>query len=408
VLSLAVVFGLAEWLRAWLLTGFPWNLAGETWAAGSAVSQAASVVGVFGLSVLTIGVAAAPAVLFDAAPRRARFATLAIAALLLAGLWGWGASRLADARVADTGVRLRVVQADVDQKDKWRPENLPLIIEDYVRLSRAPGADAIDVVVWPEASLPAVFETLFAPGSPYAPLAERVLDAVSPGQLLFMGVNRMGGSPEAPTFHNSVVMLRRETVGARVVGVYDKHRLLPFGEYLPFGALMSRVGVRALVQMPYDFTPGPPPRPLPLPGVPPGQILICWESVYPDLVGKGGGRPQWLVIPSNDAWFGRTSGPWQHLNVGAYRAIEQGVPVVRATPTGVSAVLDPYGRIARDDRLGVEVAGVIDAALPRALAPTPYSRWRDGPFWALIVFGAAVVVFLRAQAYKRRDRAAWP
>jgi apolipoprotein N-acyltransferase len=133
------------------------------------------------------------------------------------------------------------------------------------------------------------------------------------------------------------------------------------------------------------------------------QPLICYESVYPGLVGRRGPRPAWLVVPSNDSWFGETSGPWQHLNVGSYRAIEQGLPVVRSTPTGVSAMIDPYGRIRPGDRLGTDIAGVVDAPLPAPLPGTIYSRWREIPFWALIVFCASVGVLFRTQAQKSRD-----
>jgi apolipoprotein N-acyltransferase len=399
VLSLAAAFGLIEWIRGGFLTGFPWNLPGNTWAAGSAVSQVAAIVGVFGLSVLTVAIAAAPAALFDKAGRRARAVPVSLAALVLAGLWGHGAWRLQQADVAYTDITVRVVQPDVDQKDKWRPENLPAIVDDYVRLSRAPGAEQVDVVIWPEGALPALADALFAEPT----YAARLTEAVSPGQFLFMGANRLGGTPEAPLYHNSLLVLRREADGLRVMAAYDKHRLLPLGEYLPLGGLMTRLGVRALVHMPSDYTPGPPPAPLAIPGLPVVQPLICYESVYPGLVGRRGPRPRWLVIPSNDSWYGETSGPWQHLNVGAFRAIEQGVPMVRATPTGVSAMIDPYGRTGPDDRLGTDVAGVVDARLPAPLSDTIYSRWREIPFWALIVFCASVALLFRTRAQKSRD-----
>jgi apolipoprotein N-acyltransferase len=202
-------------------------------------------------------------------------------------------------------------------------------------------------------------------------------------------------------------VLRRETDGTRVLGVYDKHHLLPFGEYLPLGDLMTRLGVRSLVHMPADYTAGPKPAPLTLAGLPPVQILICYESVYSSLIRRGPVRPEWIVVPSNDSWFGKTSGPWQHLNIGTYRTIEQGLPMVRSTPTGVSAVIDPYGRTDTGERLGPGETGVIDAPLPAALKPTFYARWGEIPFWALIVFGAAVVVLSGHSLQKLRDSQAW-
>jgi apolipoprotein N-acyltransferase len=400
VLTFTVLFSLIEWVRGWFLTGFPWNLPGETWAAGSAVSQNASVFGVFGLTFLTIAIVASVAALAGPGRWRTRLIAPLLGLAALAGMYGYGHFRLESASNRTTGLVVRIVQPDVDQKDKWRPENLPEIVEDYVRLSRSPGAEKVDVLFWPEGALPAIIDQLLAPGSPYA---DRIISSLSPGQTLFMGANRLGGTPEEPTYHNSVVVLRREADATRVAGVYDKHHLLPFGEYLPLGELMTRLGVRSLVHMPADYTPGPPPRPLTLTGLPPVQILICYESIFPNLIGKGPVRPEWIVVPSNDSWFGETSGPWQHLNVGTYRTLEQGLPMVRSTPTGISAVIDPYGRTATGHRLEPDAIGVIDAPLPAALPPTVYSRWGEIPFWALIVFGAAVALLFGHTGQKRRD-----
>jgi apolipoprotein N-acyltransferase len=130
-------------------------------------------------------------------------------------------------------------------------------------------------------------------------------------------------------------------------------------------------------------------------GLPPLQPLICYESLFPGFTGAKGGRPAWIVNVSNDAWFGRTSGPWQHLNLASYRAIEAGLPLVRATPTGVSAVVDAYGRTREHLPLGA--GGVIDSRLPAALPATPYSRLREGPFWLFCVIGLASALRARRE-----------
>jgi apolipoprotein N-acyltransferase len=394
-------FGLIEWLRSWILTGFPWNMAGQTWAAGGAMSQSAAVFGGLGLTVVTLLIVSAPAVLIGRGSRRARFGSVAAAALALAGLWGWGAWRLSNAELRPTDTRVRIVQADIPQAEKWREGALPGIVDTHVGLSRSPGLETVDVVVWPEGALPASLEYLFDPASPGAELGARIPNSIRPGQTLMMGVSRAG--PGAAYYLNSFAFLRGEPGGLRVLGFYDKHHLLPFGEYLPLGGLMTRLGVRSLVNMPSDYAPGPRPRPVALPGLPLVQPIICYESIFQAAVGGPGPRPDWIVLPSNDSWYGETSGPWQHLNLGAYRAIEHGIPMVRSTPTGVSAIIDPYGRIPQGQALGLRKAGVIDADLPAPLPPTLYSQWRNLPFWLLLALGGFVSILLRFR-YSRRAR----
>jgi apolipoprotein N-acyltransferase len=392
VLVFAGCLALFEWLRGHVFTGFPWNLPGETWRAGGAVSQAAAVFGAYGLSWITISVVAAPALIFDAAPRRTRAIAVGAAGLALAALAGAGALRLAAPSTTPADApRVRIVQANIDQKEKWRPENLDQIVETYVRLSQQSAANAPDVIVWPEGALPAVIDDLLAPGSPYV---AKISAAVSPGQTLMLGANRAGPAPGGGVdYFNSLIALRREAAGLKVTGVYDKHRLVPFGEFLPFGDLATRLGIRSLVHMPEDFTAGPEPRPMSAQGLPPVQPLICYEALFPrfsaEAAQRGGLRPQWLLNVSNDAWFGATSGPWQHLNIASYRAIEEGLPIVRATPTGVSAMIDAHGRPSAT--LGLGASGVIDAVLPAALPPTHYSRYGEMSFAMMLLVSALIV-----------------
>lgn len=398
LLVFGATFGLIEWLRGWIFTGFPWNMAGQTWAAGGAMSQNAAVFGALGLTLITLLITASPAVLAGPGSRRSRYGAVAAAAAALVAMWGWGAWRLSGAEVRETDTRVRIVQADIPQKEKWREGALPGIVDRHIQLSLSPGGAEADVIVWPEGALPASLEYLFDPVSPGAELGRRIPGALRPGQHLFMGVSRAG---EGGThYFNSLALLQREAGGLRVNGFYDKHHLLPFGEYLPWGSLMTRLGVRSLVNMPSDYAPGPEPRTVLLPGLPRVQPLICYESIFPGAIPRGGPRPAWIVLPSNDSWYGATSGPWQHLNLGAYRAIEHGIPMVRSTPTGVSAMIDPWGRIRPEQRLGIGEAGVIDASLPAPLQPTVFSRVGDAPFWLLVLvgLGAALLPRLRRKA----------
>lgn len=397
----AGVFAGLEWLRGHILTGFPWNLPGETWRAGSAPSQAAALVGAYGLTWITLAIASAPAVLMLPVRRLAQAGLMVAAGIGLTVLYAGGAGRLAAAprpAYAPDAPVIRVVQANIDQKEKWKPENLDAVVTAYEQLTARPAAARPDIVIWPEGALPAVIDDLIAPGSPYAP---RLRDVVTSGQTLLMGANRVEPDGKGGwRYFNTLVAFRREDQVLQVGGYYDKYRLVPFGEFLPLGDLAGRLGIRALVHMPEDFSGGPPPRPLVVPGVPPVQVLICYEALFPGLAADGGGRPAWILNVSNDAWFGRTSGPWQHLNIASYRAIEQGLPMVRSTPTGVSAVIDPQGRIVPGTRLGLDAFGVIDARLPTPAPATLYSRAGDWLFGGLLVLSG--LAWLAAR--RRRPR----
>ena len=393
-----------EWLRGHVLTGFPWDLPGESWRAGGAPSQMASVVGAYGLTWITLAIACAPAALAQAQGRRARVAALVVAGLALAGLYGFGAARLGAApAVRANAPVIRIVQANIDQKEKWRPENLSAILEAYSNLSRRPAAVRPAIVIWPEGALPAIIDEMLVPGSAYA---LRLRDAIAPGQTLLMGANRAEAEPGGSArYFNSLVAFRREPDrpddGLRLTGVYDKHHLVPFGEYMPAAEFATRVGFRSLVHMPDDFTPGARSAPIAPLGVPAVQVLICYEALFPGVTRRGaaqaGLRPAWILNVSNDSWFGGGSGPLQHLNIASYRAIEEGLPIVRATPTGVSAVIDSFGRIAPGASLGLARLGVIDAPLPPSLEATPFSRFGDRLFGAMLLLSGLVALAYRVR-----------
>lgn len=392
VLAFAGLVSIFEWLRGHLLTGFPWNLPGETWRAGSAPSQAASLFGAYGLTLITLAIAGAAAAALFARNRRERWITAGAAAAALFGLYVFGWIRLAHPPAPDPSAPLvRVVQADVKQENKYDEASFRDILARYVRLTAQPAARSPDIVVWPEGALPASANDVLAPGS-WTEAA--ISDALRPGQTLLMGTYRAAAGPRRTVYFNSLAAIRREPAGLRITGVYDKHRLVPFGEYLPAEALLTPLGFKDLTHIGDSFTAGPRPEPIQPQGIPRVQPLICYESLFPGLAADGPGpRPRWIVNVSNDAWFGITSGPWQHLNLASYRAIEQGLPIVRATPTGVSAVIDAFGRTSPALRLGSDRMGVIDASLPPELPPTLYSRWGDFTFLILLILSAAAISF---------------
>ncbi len=182
--------------------------------------------------------------------------------------------------------------------------------------------------------------------------------------------------------------MRARAGGLDVTGVYDKYRLVPFGEYLPAEQVLQPLGFKDLTHIGDSYSAGALPAGIAPAGMPPVLPLICYESLFPDLVRdavrRSARRPQWIVNVSNDSWFGVTSGPLQHLNQASYRAIEEGLPIVRSTPTGVSAVIDAYGRVAPGRSLGMDRLGVIDAPLPPPLAGTTYGRVGDAPLGILL------------------------
>lgn len=405
VLLFAALFCAFEWLRGHVLTGFPWNPAGATWRAGGGMSQFAAVVGVYGLSLVTVGAVAAFAPLIGPGSRRDRLMSAGLGAVVLVAVGLFGAVRLAQARLTFTDTVVRLVQADVKQETKWSPEAYRSIVDRYLALTAQaptePSGRVPNVVVWPEGALPASANDVFASAD-----AQALAAAVRPGQTLLIGLARGEPdltAPEGARYYNSLFALQSEgAAGLRVAAVYDKHRLVPFGEYLPLGSVMTSLGLRSLVHMPSDFSPGPRPRPIAVPGAPPAQVLICYESLYPGFTPGAAGRPDWIVNASNDAWFGATSGPRQHLNLASYRAIETGLPIARATPTGVSAMIDPWGRIVDGQRLEPGVMGVIDAPLPRPTGLTAYGRFGDWPF--LITLLAACFLSLWPSMLRSRVR----
>ncbi|HET9160142.1 MAG TPA: apolipoprotein N-acyltransferase [Caulobacteraceae bacterium] len=385
LLVFAGALSLLEWLLGHPL--FPWNLPGETWRAGSAPSQFASVVGAYGMTWITLAIAAAPALLLERATRKTALWINACALAALVLLYGYGIVRLSRP-VQASGPLVRVVQANVAQSAKYDEAYFRDIVQRYVGLTARPAAETPDIVIWPEGAIPAAVEDYLAPGTW---TREAILAALKPGQTLIVGGYRVAGTNAKPIYYNSLFVLRRTTDGIALEAVYDKHRLVPFGEYLPAEDLMTKIGFKQLVHVGDGFSAGPRPHPIAGTATPAFLPLICYESLFPGYSLRTGPNPaRWIANLSNDAWFGRTSGPWQHLNLASYRAIEEGLPMVRATPTGVSAVIDGYGRIRSSLGLGAE--SNIDARLPNSLPTTPYSRFGDFPFWLLCFLSGSLAV----------------
>lgn len=362
ILVLAGAWTLAEALRGWAFTGFPWNQPATVWMPWLAPLQTAAVIGALGLSALTVLALAAPAVLADAgAPRWRRGGTVALAVAALLVPAAWGQARLARLDPPSVeGMRLRLVQPNYTQAEKWDPARRDLNLLDQVEMSRAPGFQEITHVIWSETA------SVFALTTD----VERrrlVAMAAPPGGLLLTGAPRVTPAGQDPfQVWNSLIAV---TPTAGVAGVYDKHHLVPFGEYVPFRDVLP---IDKITPGSADFTPGPGPRTLRLPRTPAVSPLICYEVIFPGQVVDRADRPAWMVNVTNDAWYGLSPGPFQHFASARLRAVEEGLPVVRVANTGISAVIDPLGRVT--GRLDLGTRGVLDAALPEALPPTPFAR----------------------------------
>jgi len=361
----AACYALGEWLRGHVLTGFPWNIAAYGWGASLSVLQSVALIGTYGLSLLTALFGASLGELFAA---RWRFP--AIMTGLFALLWLGGAARLATAPTADVpGVQLRLVQPDIPQAEKYRP---PLVLRNWERLlslSVEPAKIAPTIIVWPEAAPPFLLER--------EPVAlDQIAMLTARGTLVMTGAVRF--ERRSGAYYNSFFVFGR---GGELVATYDKFHLVPFGEYLPFEESLGALGLAKLTGIKGSFASGDGPKTFALPGAPAADPLICYEILFPGAV-VGTPRPGWIVNVTDDSWFGPWAGPLQHLLVARTRAIEEGIPVARAANTGISAIIDPYGRITA--RLDLGQTGVLDSALPAAIAQTPYSRMRAVWFWLLL------------------------
>jgi apolipoprotein N-acyltransferase len=384
VLALAAGLTAAEWLRGNILTGFPWNVPGMALGGHLVLAQAASVVGIWGLTLLAVAICAAPATLADPGRRTLAAAPIVWAFAAFAGLIGFGGLRLsAEPPKPVPGVKLRIMQPDLPQDAKFRPSNRDAILKRYLDLSdRATSPERTGVadvthLIWPESAFP------FILARDAAALAQ--IGAALKGRThLITGAAREGGARD---FYNSIQVVAPN--GAILESV-DKVHLVPFGEYLPFEPMFRALGITQFVHIPGGFTPGPRRRALNAPGLPPLAPLVCYEAIFSGEVLPADGAVAALLNVSNDAWFGRLAGPWQHFAHARLRSVEQGLPMIRAANSGVSAVIDPYGRVLAS--LPIGVADVIDSALPQASSPPPFVRLGQTPALALgLVFAAAAL-----------------
>ena len=398
VIALAASLTASEWLRGHVLTGFPWNAFGYALTNPLALAQVASLIGLWGLTFLSVAIFASPAVLIDGNSRGRRPWVAPVMALLaLVAMGIFGAVRLGlQPTTTVANVKLRIMQPNLQQDVRFNYAAKAEVMRKYLTLSdRASGPQSTGVrdasiLIWPESAFP-FFLTREADA-----LAQ-IDDLLPKGTILITGSVRAPDLPPGTRItraYNSIYAIDHD---GTVLSIYDKLHLVPFGEFLPFQDGMEKLGFVQLTKVQGGFIPGTGRRAMEIPNAPRALPLICYEAIFPDEVAARGERPGWIINLTNDGWFGISTGPYQHLQQARLRAIEQGLPVVRAANTGISAVIDPMGRIVA--RLGLGVEGVLDSSLPAAIAPTIYARSGDIP--AAMIVAAALILVIRRRVAKR-------
>lgn len=376
VLLLAAAWIVTEYLRGTLFTGFAWNPVGVTWLDVLGIAGLSTYIGTYGLSGVTL---LAGGGLWLIAGKRWLAAAAMLAPLPIAGLILYP---FATAEPGGPRPQIRIVQPNIGQQDKWDPALEDANFRTLLQVTGPAGA-APRLVFWPEGAIP--YDLHHDAG------AQRAAAAIAGprGLLLAGGIERAPPPPGAEAAeYNSLYVLGP---GGRILARYDKAHLVPYGEYLPMRPLLSAIGLSRLAPGAGDILAGPGPRTLDLPGVGRMGAQICYEMVFSGEVVDRADRPDFIFNPSNDAWFGEW-GPPQHFAQGRLRAIEEGLPLIRATPTGISAVVDAQGRILAS--LPQHSAGVIDAPLPPTAPPTLFARFGNVlPFaFALLLVAAAIAV----------------
>lgn len=389
IAALAFAFGLAEWLRGWVLTGFPWNAIGYTAMPVTVAMQPANLIGLTGMNAVAVFVFAMPALLGTRTHARIG---MVVAATLVLGQLGYGYWRLASQQQADDVLNLRIVQPSIHQTAKWDAAERERIFDRLLDLSRRPPADgaaAPELIVWPETAIPFLFEE-----QPDA--LARLGAMLEDGQLLATGAVRAEGYGEPGTvrYYNAVVLINAE---GEIVDAVDKTHLVPFGEYVPFAGLLNRLGVGKIVQSVGPFTAGSERRPIEAVNDISLLPFICYEIIFPQHTRGAAGTADALLNLTNDAWFGRTPGPYQHFRQARLRAVETGRPLIRAANNGISGVVDARGRIV--DAFSLDAVGALDVEVPPADARRRF--WRNPSINGLAIVLCFAGVALASSLFRR-------
>ncbi|MEK9684454.1 MAG: apolipoprotein N-acyltransferase [Rhodospirillaceae bacterium] len=386
-IAFSASWSLMEWLRAHLFTGFPWNPISIVWTVDPAPLQSVAWFGMYGLGFFTVFLGVLPAI--GATVRQGfRVYTIAISAVGGLLLWWLGSIQLpVGPPINHQEMRVRVVQPNISQELKWRPEFRASHLARLINLSKKPNAREPNLVIWPETAVPFFLSQ--------DDRSRRIIAAAAPVEG-FLITGSLRSSPVGLGPFRLWNSLHAIDAAGRIHTTYDKHHLVPFGEFVPMRGLL---GISKITEGRHDFTSGPSPVPINLDNLPAFLPQICYEIIFPTNK-KFEQRPAWILNLTNDAWFGDSAGPRQHLAHAQMRAVELGLPVARAANTGISAMIDPWGRIV--DKIGLGVSGQLDVDLPKALPPTFYSRIGETP--VIIIISSIFILALAYGLYARNAR----
>lgn len=348
VILMAAIWSLMEYIKGtFVLGGFPWNLSGYVW--GIDILQITSYIGIYGLTFLTT-------LLFMSFASRSPLFIFTCTATFI-GFFIYGETRLKYNQTYLTGINIRLIQGSIPQNHKWMKEHFYDNFNRHMALSTFEQERPLTLVIWPEASIPCFI-------ADYPTVLEALTQGAPDKGYIIVGGPRHDSTNQHKIYTSTFILNKR----GEIVDSYDKSHLVPFGEYMPFRGILP---LSKLTPGDQDYSPGEGLKTIQLPGIPPFTPLICFEAIFPGNV-TGQQRPDWLLNQTNDAWYGHSTGPYQHLHNVRVRAIEEGLPLIRSANNGISAVIDPYGRIL--SQLELDKVGFIDADLPRPLTPTFYSK----------------------------------
>ena len=373
-LAFCALWVFSEWVRSFILTGFPWNLLGSVLAFDNRFIQFAAVGGTYSLSLLVLLSVAAPVFWLEHPNKVSARISAAIPLCLLFFLGLYGSIRQASFSDAVSDTRIRLVQPAIPQTMKWQPAVLEENFNTYVKMSQKAGMDDIDFIIWGETASPFPLDI-----DEYHLQTARY--AVPPEGFLITGMVRYEFVNDTEhNAYNSMIIIDSQ---GKTVGRYDKSHLVPFGEYVP---LRGWLPLDKVVPISADFVAGNGPATRHIPKAPPASLLVCYEIIFPNaVVADKPKRPDWIINVTNDGWYGLSAGPYQHLGMAQLRAVEEGMPVVRVANTGISAVIDSYGRLLKTLPLGTQ--GVLDSPLPRAVGATFYALFGNIPLFVLCLLG---------------------
>lgn len=379
VILFAAIWTTLEILRGFLFTGFPWNLIGYIWTFSDSMLQITSIMGIFGLSLLTVFVFAMPySINWEKKVKNTKPTILAL--LLLFAIFIFGQYRLSNGNNSFHPDKIRIVQGNIAQNNKWDARNSQKILNKYISQSVSAGFEDVKYILWPEAAVPFYIED-------DSPLITILGSAVPQDGYLLTGT--IHGLENGSVVYNAIHTINQY---GEVAAIYHKSHLVPFGEYVP---LRSILPIDKITPGQVDFSKGDGITTLDIKGMPSFSPLICYEAIFPNKVIDKNTPPQFMINVTNDAWYGNSSGPYQHFNMVKVRAVEHGIPLIRAANTGISGVIDAYGRIIARTSLGEDA--VLDSKIPQSLtSPTLYTK-----FGNLSVI--AIMIIMCGICYKKKD-----